>query len=623
MWKQLIALVLLLASTAGATTYYVDPGTLSDAECDTANDANGTSTSTPWCNPPGTRTANDGAFWDDGTWGAVTTSAKIQCGDTIILKAGSTQTSTQGGAWLLGPDDVLTDPTYYVYTCSAASPITIKVSTDAEWSGSSGNFTLDGTSVTTSDGGRAGYSDHRTLIQASVPGLKLAGADATRRLVVRDSSDWGIIACCVSDQPPCNGGVTQLTDLRFDYLSVVNADAGINMGRVNNAQISNTTVSDVGWQGISLGMNAPSFFTDKIGLVDNEVSSFGGAAADDTGIFSVEGRTVWYVRNTVHGGASAVARSFNTGVQCNSIGCMGGDFVYRFRDNIIYDNGAHNWYVSGNDEIDSNRSRNYIMGMQVWNLRNLDTANAVGIDIYGGAVAEIWHATTYHNTQYSTLGEVGPGSTDYDSWKMFNSLLLKHSASYKLITDHPGSGTRVYSDNCLRSASADSESIGGTCGTFSSPTSPCNDGTNLLGRANCRGATSSDLPVTAVSTTSWAANDWTLVADATAIDAGRSYLLANGASSGNTITVKANGGTGDPRNYLIGPASYLDPAAADMQVQIEGACGVRTITAMDATTITFDGASCSWADNAMVHEPWNGTAPDMGALEYAACHGGR
>src|SRR5262249_51648470 len=77
----------------------------------------------------------------------------ITCGDTILLRGGATQTSAQGGAWRIdnGPKDNNgnNDGTGY-YSSNYASPnapITIRVATGGEWSGSNGDFVLDGTNV--------------------------------------------------------------------------------------------------------------------------------------------------------------------------------------------------------------------------------------------------------------------------------------------------------------------------------------------------------------------------------------------------------------------------------------------------------------------------------------------
>jgi hypothetical protein len=68
----------------------------------------------------------------------------------------------------------------------------------------------------------------------------------------------------------------------------------------------------------------------------------------------------------------------------------------------------------------------------------------------------------------------------------------------------------------------------------------------------------------------------------------------------------------DPRNFFMSPSTY--PGSAGDSIQIEG-CGRRTVTNLTATSITFTGGSCSWADGAGIHRPWNGNAPDIGAME--------
>src|SRR5205085_2241940 len=59
------------------------------------------------------------------------------------LKGGSTQTSTQNGA----PGAWRIDQTYYTGTCTASVRIWVIIATSAEWPGSAGNFTIDGTGV--------------------------------------------------------------------------------------------------------------------------------------------------------------------------------------------------------------------------------------------------------------------------------------------------------------------------------------------------------------------------------------------------------------------------------------------------------------------------------------------
>lgn len=115
------------------------------------------------------------------------------------------------------------------------------------------------------------------------------------------------------------------------------------------------------------------------------------------------------------------------------------------------------------------------------------------------------------------------------------------------------------------------------------------------------------------------------------VDAAASFCRAASAGSGTTIALTCDGASTDPRYYFPDPAGFyhLDNAACRGQgvraadaidtgcydVQIQGACGVREIVSMSATSITFSGGACSWTAGAMVHVPWSGAAPDLGALE--------
>lgn len=107
-----------------------------------------------------------------------------------------------------------------------------------------------------------------------------------------------------------------------------------------------------------------------------------------------------------------------------------------------------------------------------------------------------------------------------------------------------------------------------------------------------------------------------------------------GATTGNTITVSCNGTSTDPRYYFKAPTSFWDLDNEDCrgrgaransavspgcyEVQLDGCTGVRQITAMTATTITVNGASCTWSGTERVHTPWSGAGPDAYPLEFGS-----
>ena len=83
-------------------------------------------------------------------------------------------------------------------------------------------------------------------------------------------------------------------------------------------------------------------------------------------------------------------------------------------------------------------------------------------------------------------------------------------------------------------------------------------------------------------------------------------MQAAGVSSGTTITTGASyaGGPSDPRTFFW-PGD---------RIAIQGV-GVRTVTAVSATTLTLDSAA-SVPAGAGLHYAIHGSAPDIGRSEY-------
>ncbi|HLK10802.1 MAG TPA: hypothetical protein VKW76_05440 [Candidatus Binatia bacterium] len=669
--QALLAALCLLggATVARATTYYVDPAS-------GLNSNAGTSPSSPWRTPPGTRNSGNTGFVSS-TWGSVSSTSKIKCGDTIFLKGGATQTSTQGGAWVI-------DPVYYSTTCTNATPITIQVALASDWSGAAGNFTLDLSGVTgSSTTARGGEWTTPTGIFVAVGGVVLRGRDTGDQILVKGSSPsqgiTGVIFAC----PNCS---THITQILGSWLTLTSMQYGFNAGEADSWVVSNSTCYNTQHSCWQTGVNndhhvSQAAFVDVVGHDAGCGSSANPSCTTGNGsedvFFSVGAYSLWYVRCTAYNGGE---RGFNTGVINDTN--MGGDYVWRFRDIVTYNHGngptnpcntnghwcaGAGWDVSGNDfetppglcpgrgacclgtygstcgaSLAGSQygtcsgpgqyyARNYVQGARAWGNRG------EGFSAYGGAVIEIWNATTF-NAWASGLSALGSYNLDTTG----AGVLIANAIDLKAPGNAVFSGTPQNSNgcepqatytpavyrSCFRSASSDSEPLGSAAasgwpgsGTYASPPRWIG-ATNQTTRATC----SPNLVATSAS--SWSANNWALCTGvntptagcpgpSTAIDAGTTPLLANGAGSGNTIAVRANlGDSGDPRNYLIAQTgSYLAPLPADTQVQIQGACGVRHVVSMTATTVTFDGSSCSWSDGAMVGRPWNGNAPDQGAIE--------
>ncbi len=352
-WHLIVMALYLVGSSqaAPAMTYYVDPASGLDSNA-------GTSPATAWRTPPGTRNIGNTAFVSS-SWGGVTTNSKIKCGDTIFLKGGATQTSRQGGAWLI-------DPLYYSANCSYATPITIQVALPSEWSGAAGNFTLDLSGVTgTFTTARGGEWTTPTGIFVAVSGVILRGRDSDHQLVVKGSSPTQPITGLIFACPNCP---THITQMQASWLTLTSMQYGFNAGEADNWTVMNASCSNCAHACWQTGANndhhvSQAAFVDVVGhdagcgSTANPTCTAGNGAEDV--FFSVGAYSLWCVRCISYNGGE---RGFNTGVINDTN--MGGDYVWRFRDIVSYNHGngpinpcntnghwcaGAGWDVSGND----------------------------------------------------------------------------------------------------------------------------------------------------------------------------------------------------------------------------------------------------------------------------------
>lgn len=610
--------------TAHAATYYVDPGG--------SNSNSGTSPSAPWQNPPGTRTASNSGFISS-SWGAITAANKIQCGDTILLKGGSTQTSGQGGGWRIDNGPNADGSGYYPTTCSSGSPISIRVASSSEWPGSSGPFILDGTGVTATC--LAGCSSAGGLIHIQdIGNIVLGGVNASQRLIVRNSSSNGIMLFTSGGGTCASCGAKQLDTFLGQYLDISNSNGfGITLPRVRDALVKQTISHDNNDAGFNTG-----YYNDHrctaCGFEDVEAYRNGLPAGSNGDQFLFLGcESCWLIRGKSHDG---LLRGLNYG----EVG-GGYDMQLTIRDSEFWDNGQTTdnnavyqsgpcW--SGDDKTDGVLQRGILERSVIFHNRE-----SGGPCAYGQGWAEVWNSVWSNNGYDSSVGGQGDiavaGQADLNYFGVFNSIVQRRGNSLTWTASGPsGFGTKkcpVSDYNLFRPLSSDSEVISdfecvGSNGfsvvakTYAAP--PAFIGAHSkIGGAYTVGFIRLDDAV-------YANNDLHLSSGSSAIDAGTYMFRATDSGSGTTLSVTGNGGSSDPRHYFISPLSY-NQASADT-LQIKGASCQNAVAdlgsserakviSMTANSITLD-RSCSWSQGAGIHLPWNGNAPDLGAFEFGA-----
>lgn len=727
----LLALGLLVAEPAAAArTFYVDPANGN-------NNNNGENSATPWKNPPGTLTANASGFIS-AQWGAnvtVTPTARIQCGDTILIRGGQTQAATQGGAWQFRADT----GQFYVNCPPPNLPTTVRVATTAEWAASVGPFFLNATGVTLAQSPSFNYTG--AVLISRLSGFTFGGASATQLLRIGNCQTAANVKTCIE----MDGNITNIT---VQYVETFNSrDAGIAMGDITDALVKNSIFHDNGGPGINCGQQVHHNCL-RVGWVDNEDYNNGLL---DRPFYSdslyIQGAQQLYV-----------LRAYSHDNSTNGMNIGAGDHGYCWqaktliRDSVFSHNGQ--W----NDP--QNSKANYQGGGDTFPAGNSTTSGYCSGGANDGQVCtgscsnnpacSAGNLTCSFFDAYSTFdrvvthGAAGPGSyihhgsgfsvhknitslfnatisaNEYEDDRVAADHSLLNSILLGGLTHNSNSIHKVCRQNCQNPGipcATDSEC--GACSTNSSPSIPacdqylpmgafhhnlirpangnnastltsftflCNsacgnsgtacdedsDCTGCAGGCNWRnsGATftqalagaapfltgtgeligSANDPgftdITAAACTNGTdvrACNLTINASGPAVDAGTYFMLTNGGISGGTTfnvkknplisnrgSINFNGILDDPRTFFVYPNAY--PTATGDTIQVKGATFAdvtpklgttpgtynaerAVIVSLTATSITVDRAITTVPDNAGVDRPWEGNAPDLGAVE--------
>lgn len=654
-----VVAALLLATSAEATTYYVD--------ADNGNDNNsGISTSAPWRTIPGTMTADGTTFLSGGSWGNVTGGAAvIGCADQVLLRGGTTQKGSDDNA-----GSVLIDSRYWANNCAGA-PNRLKVATSAEWNISTGGYVIDGTGVTAYLNSNVGYpSPHVAMVAIGINKISLGGASATQPLIVQNTQRGGFAI---------NAQNTTLNSIDLRYFELHNVGLqstgftqGINLGNVSDVIIRDFVIDTTGWTGIDLGLltGRP---TNGVAVRDGRIWNTGATASgtDNTDAVFTEDANAYFlnldIRNAgargVNYGAALGAgnspstrvrfrniTSFNNGLRC-IIGqaaaalctalhtpyycCTGAGT----NNCILPSNGAVCGAVgfSGSGDgptTDSGHIRGTVFGLK--SFRN----GHAGAYIYAGAQMDIWNSVVaengwdrgdgvdfwyepeqgkfgVHNTivpRSATLGKKPFGRASSGGPNLFVPPVLDYSAFI------PQANGNTYSDFFF---------AGGTTYTVGGKT--YTDGIGTEGSGFVKSA-SAVVGFAATNATNIDANDFHLTSSSTILNGGKCIFKTTGTGDATATVIPVtqtdtNQMSSDPREYaIIGSNSFYKASEYAGQPEtllyVEGCNNPLTIQTVNATNIVTTACGNSgFALGACVH-PYEyvgaNAPPEPGVYGYNA-----
>lgn len=637
-------LSIVLVVSAHAETYYVDPAT-------GANTNDGTDPNTPWLNPPGTRTATDSGFWS-ATWEAgasdITTSNKITCGDTILLKGGSTQTSAQGGAWLIADGNGPTPPGsgYYDTGCEGSGAISLLVATAAQWTDSSGNFTVDGTGVSSICLGFCppGGSDGLILIQ-DIENFTIGGISADQRLVVRDADggpnnkENGILASR-SSGGTCASCDAKLRKFRAQWLELTaNDQNGISVHYADNWIVTDSISHDNDNRSFDVGDGSDNPVTHgafvRCTAYNAGLGEDCAGTADAFMFLGVE--DLWIIDAVSY---DNTCLGFNSGnAWAPTVGPA--DWVTRIRNGQFWDNGIYTGIESGRAAItqsgDADQDPPYVILI-------IQGAVTYRNPVRGGlwfphdaGIVHAWNMTLFNDGYTGSGGSITYERTAEAS-SVYNSIIVSGGNPWSSnpsgdlfdnipTTDYNLVDFRTDEDDTFSSFHYSGATFVGTSKTFAEAAAGDHGflGANeLISYGTVDGPTDYDADFTDIGdncdTGSYVYEhcDFTLQSSSDAVDAGTTYFTANGAGTDETtLNLNTPNDITDATWVFIEPDSFLDAVADTIRI---GSCTAVISNIPAATQIILEAPGCTWANGDGVHlaSSWLDSAPDIGAYEYVS-----
>ncbi len=461
--------------------YYVDPENGND-------DHPGTSENSPWKSIPGTRKVDD-QDWLRIAWGAITNSNKIQAGDVIELKAGTTFNASIGGKVLINSE--------FYENGLLDKPIVIQVS--STWG--DGHTQIDAQGIHLSK-----YSAFVSV--ESRNNVHISGADKNRMLQIKNMQGkdvWGISLWGTKQEKQKGIHLTHTEVSYSDY-------GGVTVGFSDNWLISKSRSHHNKAIGFDVG-GINDQHADSGEYRDTEAFSNGSKGSTDIAHgFGLYGATnITYRRCRAY---ANVRDGFDFGTVSNDKASNA--IVIQ---SIAFDNGEDGFGVNGAyDAAGVDNTFTYVRSIAFNN-------NQAGWNIYGGAEAYLYHVISHHNGSQTAFGgnfmiysSIEESNTYTTTATIRNSVGHAPKAHVNIYSyDSGGIETHIDSNfNIFVPRSEDTESFSelpyGTMDSYGEPPS-------WIGINDCVGIRC-DPKFVRIDTTNFLHNDYHLDPDSPAIDAG-------------------------------------------------------------------------------------------------------
>jgi len=532
---------------------------------DSGNDANdGLSRTTSWRNVPGTRNLSSSGWVSGNTgWRA------LLPGDTIAIKSGTTHDSGKGGR-------ILIDSSWYG-NGTASNPITIK--RDSTWG--SGQIVINGLGMTVPNWqalldiqGRDyividGALDGGIKLQNSAYyGLQTSGNYNTIRYIEAYNSVWANILATSANYP-----TSYILGTKIDHV------------------IAHKTNANDDWA-------ANIYLNYADGAVVTHAIAYDSNLGSD-GIHLGSCKNSWVLDCTVYGNGEQGVDISKDGDHKNR------DDAYdvTVRNCVGHDNYKQNF------DVNSGARRTYFINDAAWNVTETETGDG-NFQVYEGGDRSFFINCTSVKSRDMGFG-VGWWGAYYNlaagSYNQYiiNSVSSGDGGKSAVVeSDYSGRSYAVKYFNSNFNSNGAGYAVTDKAANYTAAN--VNAGSGGWPGTACKSAD----PLFVANGASWATTDLHLQANSPNIDAG-AFLFKTSASGSTTII---------PLSKLTADLDASRVFRPGDTIQIEGS-GQYVVASVTNTQIVLTAAA-TFQSGKGVWFPYSGTAPDIGAYEYAGSGGG-